>query len=136
VDRRLHTFTGQDFDGLRITRGGRTRTFQVSRGEPGSPVRLLDDAGKADDFARNWHDRLFRLATAELLGRGEPPAGGEPKVGLRVDYLRGKTELGHVEVAFTQDAGWARTEYTAGWARLTGNLVGLEQEADRVLEVH
>jgi hypothetical protein len=136
VDRRLHAFNAQEYDSLRVTRGGRTRTFQVSRGEPGSPVRLLDDSGKADDFARNWHDRLFRLATAELLGRGEAPAGGEPEIGVRVDYFRGKTSLGHVEVAFAKDAGWARTEFTAGWARLTGNLVGLEQEADRVLEVH
>jgi hypothetical protein len=134
VDRRLHAFNTQDYDGLRVTRGGRTRAFQVSRGEPGSPVRLLDDAGKLDDFARNWHDRLFRLATAELLGRGEAPAGGEPEVGVRVDYFRGKTALGYVEVAFTKEAGWARTEFTAGWARLTGNLLGLEQEADRVLE--
>lgn len=136
VDRRLHTFSSQDYDGVRVTRGGRTRTFQVSRGEPGSPARFLDEAGKADDFARNWHDRLFRLVTAELLGRGEAPPGGEPEVGLRVEYFRGKAALGHVEMAFTKDAGWARTEFTAGWARLTGNLVGLEQEADRVLEVH
>ena len=132
VDRRLHTFTAQDYDALTVTRGALKRVFQASPPQ-GGPAKLVDEAGKQDDFARNWHDRLWRLAAGELLGQGEVPADGAPEVAFRVEYARGSTVLGHAEVAFLKGAVWARTEYTAGWAKLGGTLDGLEQEAERVL---
>ena len=132
VDRRLHTFTAQDYDALVVTKGERARRFRASPPQ-GGPGRLVDEQGTADDFARNWHDRLWRLAAGELLGRDEVPAEGAPEVAFRVDYARGGAAVGHAEVAFGKGAVWARTEYTAGWVKLGGALEGLEQEAERVL---
>jgi hypothetical protein len=132
VDRRLHAFTAQDYDALVVTKGERTRSFRASPPQ-GGPGRLVDEQGAQDDFARNWHDRLWRLAAGELLGRDELPPEGAPAPAFRVDYARGGAAVGHVEVAFLKGAVWARTEYTAGWAKLGGALEGLEQEAERVL---
>ncbi|MBM4378184.1 MAG: hypothetical protein FJ086_02620 [Deltaproteobacteria bacterium] len=132
VDRRLHTFTAQDYDALVVTKSERKRAFRATSPQ-GGPGRLVDAQGTADDFARNWHDRLWRLAAGELLGRDETPPEGPPTVALRLDYARSGSPLGHVEVAFEKSAAWARTEYTAGWVKLSGALEGLEQEAERVL---
>ena len=132
VDRRLHTFTAQDYDTVTVTKDGYRRVFQATPPQ-GGPGRLVDEQGKQDDFARNWHDRLWRMAAGELLGQGEQPADGAPTVAFRVEYARSGAVLGHAEVAFLGGNVWARTEYTAGWAKLGGAIEGLAQEAEKLL---
>ena len=83
-------------------------------------------------MAKNWHDALWRLFPAELLGKGEEPAGGKANVLLRVDYYDGKSQrrldrdrprrraaAAHVgRGAAPPGEMYARTEHTAGWAKL------------------
>ncbi|RKG96377.1 hypothetical protein D7V97_35630, partial [Corallococcus sp. CA053C] len=76
VDRRLHTFDVDGFDRVVITSGATSRAF-VASGKPPGAVQLapVETPTAPDDFARNWHDRVWRLTPVELLGRGESPPG-------------------------------------------------------------
>ncbi|RKH39249.1 hypothetical protein, partial [Corallococcus sicarius] len=76
VDRRMHTFDVDGFDRVVITSGATSRAF-VASGKPPGAVQLapVETPTAPDDFARNWHDRVWRLTPVELLGRGESPPG-------------------------------------------------------------
>ena len=133
VDRRLHTFELGDFDRMVVSSGGKQKEFlqvgRESRSTAGfAPAKAPD---KRDQMAKNWHDNLWRLFPADLLGRGEQPPGGKPNVQMRVDYYDGKTQVGWIEIARVDaNAGgvsdessaagemYARTEHTANWAKL------------------
>ncbi|QDE95762.1 hypothetical protein [Myxococcus xanthus] len=133
VDRRLHTFDLGDFDAVTISAGGATRAFRATGKAPGPVVLAPEDAPeRPDDFARNWHDRVWRMMPVDLLGRDEPLSGGEPQEAFRVDYLRAGRAVGHVMVAKGEGGFYARTEHTSGWARLHAGIDALAEEAARV----
>ncbi|MHA7628686.1 hypothetical protein [Corallococcus sp. M7] len=134
VDRRLHTFDADGFDHLVISTGTASRTF-VASGKPPGAVQLspVDAPGTPDDFARNWHDRLWRLTPVELLGRGEAPPGPAPTPAFRVEYQRGGKAVGELSMAKTPDGSWyARTEFTPGWVRMGGGLELLAEDAAKL----
>ncbi|WP_163778206.1 hypothetical protein [Myxococcus vastator] len=133
VDRRLHTFDLGDFDAVRVSAGGATRAFRATGKAPGPVVLAPEEAPEQpDDFARNWHDRVWRMMPVDLLGRDEPLPGGEPRESFRVDYLRAGQPVGHVMVAKGEGGFYARTEHTSGWARLHSGMEALAEEAARV----
>lgn len=133
VDRRLHTFDLGDFDSVVISAGGASRTFTASGGAPG-PVSLApaESPDRPDEFARNWHDRVWRLMPLDFLGRGEQPPGGEPEEAFRVEYRRGGKPVGEVRVARRDSSFYVRTEHTTGWARLHSGVDNLASEAAKV----
>lgn len=135
VDRDLHDFTSSEYDGLRVTSGGKTREFVVVAGATTAQNKLAptESPKVPDDFAKNWHDKVWRSFATELLGRGEAiPA--EAKAVFRVDYLRKGEAVGFFEYAPAEKAIYARTEHTAGWVKLSPGGEGLAIEADRVVQ--
>ncbi|RKG98568.1 hypothetical protein [Corallococcus carmarthensis] len=131
VDRRLHTFDVDGFDRVVITTGTTSRAF-VASGKPPGAVQLspVDAPATPDDFARNWHDRLWRLTPVDFLGRGEAPPGLAPTPAFRVEYQRGGKTVGELSMAKASDNSWyARTEFTPGWARMGGGLELLAEDA-------
>ncbi|AFE04145.1 hypothetical protein COCOR_01558 [Corallococcus coralloides DSM 2259] len=134
VDRRLHTFDVDGFDHIVISTGTTSRIFAAS-GKPPGAVQLspVDAPGTPDDFARNWHDRLWRLTPVELLGRGEALPGPAPTPAFRVEYQRGGKAVGELTMAKTPDGSWyARTEFTPGWVRMGGGLELLAEDAAKL----
>ncbi|NPC71765.1 hypothetical protein HPP05_18595 [Corallococcus exiguus] len=134
VDRRLHTFDVDGFDHIVISTGTTSRAFVASGKSPGA-VQLspVDAPSTPDDFARNWHDRLWRLTPVELLGRGEAPPGPAPTPAFRVEYQRAGKAVGELSMAKTPDGSWyARTEFTAGWTRMGGGLELLAEDAAKL----
>ncbi|TSC34006.1 hypothetical protein [Corallococcus sp. Z5C101001] len=131
VDRRMHTFDVDGFDRVIISAGSTSRAFLAS-GKPPGAVQLtpVSAPGTPDEFARNWHDRLWRLTPVELLGRGESPPGLPSAPAFRVEYQRGDKPVGELAMAKAPDGSWyARTEFTPGWTRMGGGLEPLAEEA-------
>ena len=131
VDRRLHTFDVDGFDRVVITSGATSRAF-VASGKPPGAVQLapVETPTAPDDFARTWHDRVWRLPPGELLGRGEAPPGPAPTPAFRIEYQQGGKPVGELTMAKTPDGSWyARTEHTPGWTRMGGGLEPLAEEA-------
>ncbi|MEP6654261.1 MAG: DUF4340 domain-containing protein [Myxococcales bacterium] len=153
VDRKLHTFKIADVDRVTVTAGGKTREFVVSNRQDQAAYKLApkNTPDKPDEMARNWHDKIWRLFPSELLGKGEAPAGGQPKVVARIDYFDGGKnvgwlELGKVEVPVAPEPAasphavaasnngvevYGRTEHTAGWVRLHNDPSTLT-DADKI----
>ncbi len=136
VDRTLHTFGASDYDTLTVTAGSTSRTFLV-RARAQRPAELLprESPDTPDETARKWHERVWLLAPAQadFLGRGEVPPGGEPREAFRVEYLRGDQRIGQLTVG--RGAGgefYARTEYTAGWAKLPPWADSIVLDAEKV----
>jgi hypothetical protein len=136
VDRTLHAFEASAYDTLTVTQGGHSRTFLV-RARAQRPAELVPQEApdSPDELALKWHERVWLLAVSptDLLGRGEQPPGGEPQEVFRVEYRRGDKGLGHLTVA--RGVGgefYARTEHTAGWARLPPWAESLVLEAEKV----
>jgi hypothetical protein len=131
IDRRLHAFEQGDFDRMVLAAGGKSKEYvQLDREARAkatfAPAKTPD---KPDQMAKNWHDAVWRVFPAEILGRGEDPTGGKPTVVLRVDYYDGKTAVGFMELAREESGSgvseeapsgdvYARTEHTAGWLKL------------------
>ncbi len=132
VDRRLHAFEQGDFDRMVLAAGGKSKEYvQLDREARAkaafAPAKTPD---KPDQMAKNWHDAVWRAFPAEILGRGEEPAGGKPTVVLRVDYYEGKNSVGFMELARQESSSgvseeaapagdiFARTEHSAGWLKL------------------
>ncbi len=138
IDRRTHAFKPGEFDGLRIQAGGKERELVVIPNPGGSPTSVKLGSKSApdrpDELAKNWHDRVWRLAVTEVLGEGEVPPSGEPKSALRIDYLDHGRSKGYLELA--KGAGpevFAKTENSAGWLRISGAVDDLIKEAPRVI---
>jgi len=136
VERALHAFEASAYDTLTVTQGSHSRTFLV-RTRAQRPAELVPQEApdSPDELARKWHERVWLLAVSptDLLGRGEQPPGGEPQAVFRVEYRRGDKGLGHLTVARgVGGAFYARTEHTAGWARLPPWAEALVLEAERV----
>jgi hypothetical protein len=138
IDRRTHAFKAGEFDGVRVQAGGKEREWVVlpSPGGPPGSVKLASKAtpDKPDELAKNWHDRIWRLAVTEVLGENEVPTSGEPKAALRIDYLDHGRTRGFLELAKgAANEVFARTENSAGWLRIAGAVDDLIGEAPRVL---
>jgi hypothetical protein len=129
VDRRLHAFGDREFDGVVVRSGDKERRL-VKAGDklaaaPQQPV---------DEFATNWHERIWRTMGIDVLGRGEMPAAGTPKVELRVDYVRGNAPVGFIEMGKVGSDVFARTEHTAGWVRLHAGSAQILDERQKVVD--
>ncbi len=153
VDRKLHTFKIPDVDRLRVSSGGKTRDFVIKNRQDANAYKLApaNAPDKPDEMARNWHDKIWRLFPSELLGKGEMPAAGIPKIVIRVDYFDGSknvgwVELGKLDVAAGSEPSisphgpppsnngvevYGRTEHTAGWVRVHNDPSTLT-EADKI----
>ncbi|WP_233261901.1 DUF4340 domain-containing protein [Vitiosangium sp. GDMCC 1.1324] len=136
VDRTLHAFGSSEYDVLTVTSGNASHTFLV-RLRAQRPMELVprDAPDSPDETARKWHERVWLLspAQADFLGRGEEPPGGPPHEVFRVEYRRGDKGLGQLTVA--RGAGgelYARTEYTAGWAKLPPWADSIAADAEKV----
>jgi hypothetical protein len=139
VDRQLHDWKTSDFDGLVVTAGDKKRELVQTSPEVPAQAKLASKSGRTDELAKNWHDKLFRLVVADVLGKGESPKAGAPQITLRVDYtMRGRPkgflEIGRVVPLPPADQNtssnappptpateyYARSEPTPGWVKLSG----------------
>ncbi len=129
IDRRLHSFRGPDFDEFVIEYDGTRHAYLQKDAEIPQTMKVASKQtpDKPDDLVRNWHDKVWnRLIVTEVLGKGELPKTGEPKVELRIDYLSRGSNKGFLELGKSAGDLWARTENTAGW-------VGLHTGTDDVI---
>ena len=151
VDKKLHVFKMPDVNRMTIASAGKTRTFTVvTPPDLGYKLMPASTPDKADEMARNWHDRIWHAFPTEVLGKGEAPAGGEPKVLARIEYFDGAKSLGWLELGkggslestdgsmsappLTDPAGgdlYARSEHTAGWVKIR-NDPGTLAEAEKI----
>jgi len=134
MDKRLHTFKPADFDGFVVKAGDKQRELQQTVEDNGVTVHVTAK-GKPDDFARNWADKVWRTQGQEVLGKGETPASGEPKVEGHIDYLRKGKAVGWVDLA--RGAGgelYLRSEYAAGWMKAPGKADDVLGEIKKVME--
>jgi hypothetical protein len=136
IDRKLHTFDTPDFDRIALTVNGKRKEYvhlaKESLATEGFASAKTPD--KRDQMAKNWHDSVWRLFPTEVLGKGETPAEGTPKVLMRVDYLEHKDSPGWLEIAKIEAADktssdeppsptppgemYARSEHTVGWIKI------------------
>ena len=95
VDRRLHTFKQAELDSLVVKAGDKQRELVQTTDEQGT-VRIASKSkpDKPDDLSRNWTDKVWRLVAIDVLGKGEAPLTGEPKVEGRIEYLRRGKAMG------------------------------------------
>jgi hypothetical protein len=129
VDRRMHVFKMNEYDAFTIETGGEKKEYVSSNADIPQTAKVApkDEPTKPDELARNWSDKVFnRLIVTDVLGKGELPLTGEPKIELRVDYTSGGKQKGFVEIGKSGGAVFGRSENTAGW-------VGLHMGTDDVL---
>lgn len=133
VDRQVHAIHPEDADRVVVHLGSQSRTLVQRR--VGGTTKLFADAhtDTPDVYAQGWLDRLNKTVPSDVLGRGEVPLEGEPKVELRVDFFRGTQLLGFVELARAQTGWFARSEHSVGWMRVVGRAEGLLRDADRLV---
>jgi hypothetical protein len=145
ADRRLHGFDQVEADRVQVSLGPSKREYRASRGE-GRGIILAPAAkpGSPDDSARTWHERVWTLWPAEILGRDEIPREGPPLPRLRVDYFGHGKNLGWIELAEsatpTEAASttaakktiYARTEFTVGWVKLSGDVQPIIDDAAKL----
>ncbi len=146
LDRKLHAFEMTDVDRITVKAGGKTKELvQINRDKPqAAQLASAKTPTKADDTAKNWHERIWRTFPVELLGKGETPKEGNPQVVARIEYFDGKKSLGWLELAKTappaavESAGppaqgelFARSEHAAGWVKLHQNPT-LLQDTEKV----
>ncbi|MDX2021662.1 MAG: DUF4340 domain-containing protein [Deltaproteobacteria bacterium] len=144
TQRKLHGFIMADVDKVVITASGKKKEFQFRRfdGRPGGELLPASAPDKPDQTAGNWHERVFALFPAEVLGKGEKPAAGEPKVVVRIEYLyrnklvgwldlgRSGGEAGTAGAAPSPVQTFARSEFTAGWMTLSPDAQNLVSEGE------
>jgi hypothetical protein len=138
VERRLHSFKLNEFDAVKLTLEGKSANFtHMAPDNIPNTVRMAraETPDTPDEMLKNWHEKIFgRVIITEVLGRGEAPRTGEPKVALRLDYSFKGQAKGFVEVAFDSSAGtWARSENTEGWVAVHQGSDQMVIEAQRFL---
>jgi hypothetical protein len=150
VERRLHPFKIEEVDRIVISAGGKTKDFKATRIEDLPGVRLSPaGSDKADETAKNWHDRVWNLFPAEVFGKGEQPKEGTPRPTLRVEYFSRGRSLGWLELALTgppppanesttappkPDAAYARSEFSLGWMKMPNDAMGLVTEGQSLVK--
>ncbi len=141
VDRRLHTFKAADYDSVLVRADNKQREFVQSSSEPQQTYKLAPrkNPDKPDEFARNWHDKIWQMIVTEVLGKGEAPASGEPAPAFKIEYRRAGKSVGWLELAVGRAASgtapdlYARTEHTAGWDKVHAVGEDLLKEAKKVV---
>jgi hypothetical protein len=142
IDRRLHAFKQPDFDSLLVKTEDKQRELVQDASDPNRPLRLASrkSPAKSDDFARNWHDKVWHLIVTEVLGKGQVPSSGEPRVGFRVDYKRRGQQIGWIEVSQPRTGAsasplemYARSEHTASWVKVHAPGEDISKEAKKVV---
>lgn len=121
VDRRLHVFKQPDFDAFSVAVPGEAKKAEFLQKDASiaekAKISRVGSPDKQEELVKNWHDKVWsRLIVTEVLGRGETPKLGEPKVEWRIEYSAQGKPKGWLELA-TDSAGgtWARSENTASW---------------------
>jgi len=148
VDRGLHAFKQNEFDAITVAAGAKKREFVQTNLQTPTGTKLAAKASpdKADETAKNWHDKLWRLMVLDALGKGELPANGTPTVALRVDYARKGQARGFVELARLQPPPpanatstapppaelYARSERTAGWVKLAATADDVIKDGEQL----
>jgi hypothetical protein len=134
IDPRLHVFETKEFDRIVVTAGSKRKEF-LHQGRENFATEGYASArtpDKRDQMAKNWQDMLWRTFPMEVMGKDEVPKEGAPKIVVRVDYLEGKKSVGWIELGKTDSATgkstsddkgpadnlYARSEHSAGWAKL------------------
>jgi hypothetical protein len=145
TERRLHSYPIEDIDRIVVTAGGKTKEYRGSRiGElPG--IRLSPPGSeKADETAKNWHDRVWNLFPSEVMGKGEVPASGQPKVAIRVEYFSRGHALGWVELAReaapaestaapASNVTYGRSDFSLGWMKMPADAGTLITEGEKLV---
>ena len=90
---------------------------------------------KPEELVKNWHDKVWtRLIVTEVLGKGEAPKHGEPRVAMRLDYTSRGQPKGWLEVGLDDTKGtWARSENTANWVAVHQGADELVIEAKKIV---
>lgn len=133
VDRRLHALKVGELDELALSSGGKERRFVQKSAAGGLKLFPKEAPEQADDRARNWHERVFsQLSVTLLYGSDEAPPQ-PPVPALRVDYFQRGSPVGFMELAKAGTETVGRTEHTAGWVRLGGNMDDLIAEAQKLI---
>ncbi len=131
LDRSWHPPAWNEYDQIKVTAGGKQRTLTTIPGANAFQTKLASakTPAKADDLAKNWHDKVLRLSSTEVLGKGEKPVAGEPVISLKIEYsFKGKPvtwlEVGRVASVIGNQSGpptgaefYLRSKSTAGWNR-------------------
>lgn len=146
VERKLHDFMLQDFDKMVVTVGDKKKdyTFKKYEDRPGGQLLPAGAGDKPDETAANWHERVFALFPADVMGKDEAPVAGTPRTALRIDYFYRGRPLGWLELARVGADGQpvggdpsvtpprsealARSEFTAGWMKLSVDAQPLVEE--------
>lgn len=138
VDRRLHLFKQPEFDHFSVAFEGKTVEYVQENANVPSATKVAkaSQPEKPDELAKNWHDKVWnRLVVTEVLGQGELPKAGEPKVALKLVYLARGKEKGWLELGRDPSKGvWARTENTASWVGVHQGAEETIQEAKHLVE--
>jgi len=149
VEHHLHGFRLEDADRVAMTAGSTKKDFRVARAADGRGVEiaLAGAPDKPDPAARAWHERAFGLWPSDSLGKDETPAEGEPQPKFRLDYSARGRNLGWVVVAEASVAPtenvssaapapkktfYAKSEFTLGWAKLSGDSDSLVAESAKL----
>jgi len=155
VDRKLHTFDTGDYDHITLTVGDKKKDYvhvgkESITTEGFAPEKTPD---KRDQMAKNWHDSLMRLFPMEVLGKGENPPEGAPKVVMRIDYYDRKNAVGWLEIGKIEPAApqagvsedpahqpppaqpliFVRTEHTVGWDKVHSGLLSIVTDAEKLV---
>ncbi len=153
VERRFHTFRVEEVDRIDIAAADRKRQFVVTRNDenlPGIRIAPKDAPDKFDLTLKNWHERIWNLFPAEVLGQDEvPPPGSAPLPAIRLTYFSRGRQLGWVEIA---RAGapppvaassataappssdiFGRSEVGLGWAKLPADAATLLSEGETLM---
>ncbi len=150
VERRLHKFRLEEVDTVTASVGAKSKDFKASRvGQDLPGIRLAPAAtpDKPDETAKNWHDRVWALFPSEVLGKGETPAEGAPKVAVKVVYSARGRPLGWVELArgaapqqneSSKDApppesAYGRSEMSHGWMKMPGEVFSLITDGEKLV---
>jgi hypothetical protein len=145
VERRLHRFPIEDVDAVTISAGGKKKEFRGTRIDQLPGIRLVPaGSDKSDETAKNWHDRVWNLFPSEVMGKGELPTAGAPRVALRIDYSSRGRPLGWVELArdapTTESTAappsnqvYARSEFSLGWMKMPADAATVLNEGEALL---
>lgn len=138
ADHRRHLFSAGDYDRLVIMAGGQRRVLSAAR-EAIDQVMLFEPGDLEHRLSEeeNWHREVWNAEPTEVLGQGERPAEGEPRIVMRVEYLTSRGELvGFIDLGTAgshqgQPWAFARTEHAASWLRMPSGFAVTLQEGER-----
>lgn len=148
IDRTLHAFKTDEIQTVTVKspESGKSREFVQTGGANPATVKFAPKSApaKPEEMVKNWHEKVWRLYGAEILGEGEKPAAGEPQPLARIDYGDGHKPIGFLEVGRVTAAPlasggagtvdyYARTEHTAGWIKLAGSVDELVKELPKII---